>query len=50
MIFAHIAGVPVEEMLLNFAPIGAVGLGAIGLAARERLVAASRRLLRRRRG
>ena len=28
MILAHIAGVPVEETLLAFAPVGVAGVGA----------------------
>ena len=46
MILAHIAGVPVEETLLAFAPVGVTGLGVwlAGLAHR------ARRVTRRHRG
>jgi hypothetical protein len=43
--FAHIAGVPVEEALLSFAPVGVAGLGALGVALRRCL-----HRLRRRKG
>jgi hypothetical protein len=38
MILAHIAGVPVEETLLAFAPVGVTGVGVwlAGLAHRAR--------------
>jgi hypothetical protein len=32
IVFGHIAGIPVEETLLSFMPIGAVGLGAAACA------------------
>jgi hypothetical protein len=44
MTFAHIAGVPVEEALLSFAPVGAAGLGALSVAVRR----LAQRLRRRR--
>ena len=46
MILAHIAGMPVEETLLAFAPVGVTGLGVwlAGLAHR------ARRITRRDRG
>jgi hypothetical protein len=37
VIFAHIAGIPVEETLLSFAPLGAAGFGALVYAVRARL-------------
>jgi hypothetical protein len=40
MISAHIAGIPVEETLLSFAPIGLVGIGVALATARERMAAA----------
>jgi hypothetical protein len=33
--FAHIAGVPVEETLLSFAPVGAASLGMLGIVIRR---------------
>ena len=44
--FAHIAGIPVEETALSFAPIVAATGGIAGLKLRERTV---RRRSRRRR-
>jgi hypothetical protein len=32
----HIAGIPVEETLASFAPVGAVGVGALVYGARAR--------------
>lgn len=29
MLLAHVAGVPVEELLLGFAPLGVAGFGAL---------------------
>jgi len=37
MILAHIAGIPVEETLLSFGPVGLTGLGMAAFAARGRL-------------
>lgn len=37
MILAHIAGLPVEEILLSFAPVGVVGIAAALLSAGGRL-------------
>lgn len=37
MMLAHIAGIPVEETVLQLVPAMAVGAGAIAFAARERL-------------
>ncbi len=37
MIFAHIAGIPVEETLLSFGPLGLAGAGMVAFAARGRL-------------
>lgn len=37
---AHVAGIPVEEAVLGFAPVAAIGVGA--------LVALGRRLMRSR--
>jgi hypothetical protein len=45
--FAHIAGIPVEETALSLAPIAAATGGIAGLKLRER---ASRRRSRKRRG
>jgi hypothetical protein len=44
MIIAHIAGMPVEETLLAFAPVGVAGVGAwlAGLAHRARKVMRNR--------
>jgi hypothetical protein len=39
MIAAHIAGIPVEETLLSFAPLGLVGIGVALATARERIAA-----------
>jgi hypothetical protein len=36
IILGHIAGIPVEETLASFAPIGAVGFGAFVCSARGR--------------
>ena len=47
MTFAHIAGVPVEEALLSFAPLGAAGFGAFVYALRARLRAPRSRRTRR---
>lgn len=33
---AHIAGIPVEETLLSFGPVGAVAAGAVVASARAR--------------
>jgi hypothetical protein len=44
VIAAHIAGIPVEETLLGFAPIGLVGIGVAVATARERIAALWRRL------
>jgi hypothetical protein len=33
VILAHVAGVPVEEILLSFAPMGVIGIGAAVLSA-----------------
>jgi hypothetical protein len=45
VILAHIAGVPVEETLLAFAPVGVTGVGVwlAGLAHRARKKVARRR-------
>jgi hypothetical protein len=58
IVLGHIAGIPVEETLLGFLPVGAVGAGAIVYAVRtrtsrlrqraERVAAAVRRLTRHR--
>jgi hypothetical protein len=32
---AHIAGIPVEETVLGFAPLAAIGIGALGAAGRR---------------
>jgi hypothetical protein len=37
VILAHIAGLPVEETLLSFAPIGVAGIVAALLSARGRV-------------
>jgi hypothetical protein len=37
VIVAHIAGLPVEETLLTFAPVGALGIGAAVSTVRTRL-------------
>jgi len=29
MVIAHIAGIPVEETLLSFSPLGVAGIGAL---------------------
>lgn len=42
MSLAHIAGLPLEEALLSFAPMGAVGIGAAVCSARSRLRERSR--------
>jgi hypothetical protein len=42
VILAHIAGLPVEETLLSFAPMGAIGIGAAVCSARSRLRERSR--------
>jgi hypothetical protein len=39
----HIAGIPVEETLLNMLPFGAVGIGAAVCVARDRLRSLHRR-------
>ena len=44
VILAHIAGIPVEETLLSFGPIGVAGLGMAAFAARGRLRSARSRL------
>jgi len=44
VILAHIAGIPVEETLMGFGPIGLAGLGMAVFAARGRLRAARARL------
>ena len=44
MILAHIAGIPVEETLLSFGPIGAVGIGIAIATARERVEALRARI------
>ena len=50
MIVAHIAGIPVEETALSFAPVLAAGGGIAMLKVRERLARGrARRVLRRRR-
>ncbi len=43
MIVAHIAGIPVEETALSFAPVLAAGGGVAILKVRERLARARRR-------
>jgi len=43
IVLGHILGIPVEETLLSFVPVGAVGVGAVVFVAREHL----RRLRRR---
>jgi hypothetical protein len=45
-VLGHIAGIPVEETLASFAPVGAVGIGALLYTARGR-AALVRRLARR---
>ena len=37
MIFAHVTGVPVEESVLAFAPVGAAILSGAALIARSKL-------------
>jgi hypothetical protein len=37
MILAHIAGLPVEEALLAFAPLGACGAGLLAYSTRSRM-------------
>ncbi|HEV7753565.1 MAG TPA: hypothetical protein VGO71_18585 [Baekduia sp.] len=44
-ILGHVAGMPVEETLLGFAPLGVAGAGALAAYATQR----ARALLRRRR-
>ena len=41
--FAHIAGIPVEETLLSFGPVVAVAGGAASVWLREHLTASRRR-------
>ena len=50
MVIAHIAGVPVEETLLAFAPVGIAGVGALlaQLVHRARRSPWSRKALRAR--
>jgi hypothetical protein len=45
-VLGHIAGIPVEETLASFAPVGAVGIGALVWTARGR-AAMVRRFSRR---
>jgi hypothetical protein len=49
MIAAHIAGIPVEETILSFAPLGLVGLGIALATARQRIAALLRRIAHPRR-
>lgn len=49
MIIAHIAGVPVEETLLSFAPVGAAAVGATVFSARSLMGSLRARLARVRR-
>jgi hypothetical protein len=44
VILAHVAGIPVEETLLGFAPLGIAGVGALAAYTTQRV----RALLRRR--
>jgi hypothetical protein len=37
MIGAHVAGIPVEETLLGFAPLGVAGVGALVAYATQRV-------------
>ena len=46
MIVGHVAGFPVEETVLQFAPAGAAILTAVGLAAQTKLRRLRRRLRR----
>ncbi|WP_320672061.1 hypothetical protein [Patulibacter defluvii] len=45
-IAAHVSGLPVEETLAAFAPALTVGIGVLGMAARQRIGLALRRLRR----
>ena len=47
MIVGHMAGVPVEETLLGFAPLGIAGLAALTAYASQRLRALLHRPRRR---
>jgi hypothetical protein len=46
VIGAHVAGMPVEETLLGFAPLGLAGAGAVAAYASHRMRAAWRRARR----
>jgi hypothetical protein len=46
MILAHIAGLPVEETLLGFAPVGLVGAGVALLSVRQRAAELRERMRR----
>ena len=46
MIIGHVAGFPVEETVLQFAPAGAAILTAVGIAAQTKLRSWRRRLRR----
>jgi hypothetical protein len=48
MIFAHIAGIPVEETALSFGPVLAAGGGIAMMRVRERLARRRPRRTRRR--
>ena len=46
-IFGHVAGIPVEETLLGFAPLGVAGVAALGAYATGRVRTVLRRARRR---
>jgi hypothetical protein len=50
MVPAHIAGVPVEETLLSFVPLGLAGVGALAAYASQRVRAWRHPRTRRRAG
>jgi uncharacterized membrane protein AbrB (regulator of aidB expression) len=47
MIVAHVAGIPVEETLLGFAPLGLAGVAAVAAYVTQRARTVLRRARRR---